>query len=166
MADELTPTLELTSTLELPASTRAASRLRSAYRRLTYEVRHPENHRQLVRFLCVGASGYVVNTVSFWIFIHPVAFDYTLSFVAAFLCGSTNNFFWNRHWTFKAHDEHAARQGIRFLIVQASVAACAYGVMVGLIAATNIWKVPADALAWIIVTPVSFVVQKLWSFKA
>lgn len=157
---------ELTHTIEFPATARTASRLTSLYRRLSYEVRHRENHKQLMRFLVVGASGYVVNTVCFWIFIHPVAFDYTLSFVAAFLCGSVNNFIWNRHWTFKAHDEHAARQGIRFLIVQASVAACAYGVMVALIATTNIWKVPADALAWIIVTPVSFVVQKLWSFKA
>jgi putative flippase GtrA len=46
------------------------------------------------------------------------------------------------------------------------VAACAYLILIGLVAATNLWKVPADAAAWIIVTPVSFVVQKLWSFKA
>ncbi|MDA8068244.1 MAG: GtrA family protein [Actinomycetota bacterium] len=160
MADELIPTLEL------PASARAASRFRSAYRRFSYEARHPENHRQLVRFLCVGASGYVVNTLSFWIFIHPIALDYRLSFVAAFLCGSANNFVWNRHWTFKANHEGAARQAVRFILVQTTVAACAYGVMLGLVASTNIWKVPADALAWIIVTPVSFLVQKLWSFKA
>jgi putative flippase GtrA len=28
------------------------------------------------------------------------------------------------------------------------------------------WKVAADGIAWIIATPLSFVIQKLWSFKA
>ncbi len=63
---------EITSMLELPPSARALSRIRSAYRRFAYEVRHPENHKQLVRFLCVGASGYVVNLASFLILVHPL----------------------------------------------------------------------------------------------
>jgi putative flippase GtrA len=156
----------LTTTLELPAPVQALSRAERAARRFAYEVRHPENHKQLVRFLCVGASGYLINTAFFWVFLHAAGLDYKLSFVGAFLCGSINNFFWNRHWTFKAHHEHAVRQGARFFLVQAIVAVCAYLILIGLVAATNMWKVPADALAWIIVTPVSFVVQKLWSFKA
>ena len=157
---------ELTTTLELPASARTLTRTRSAYRRFAYEVQHPENHKQLVRFLCVGTTGFVVNTAAYWLFLHAVGLDYKLAFCAAWVISTTNNFFLNRHWTFKAHHEHPVRQAIRFCFVQMMVAVCAYGVMVGLVALTNIWKVPADALAWIIVTPFSFLVQKLWSFKA
>ena len=157
---------EITTTLELPASARAMDRARLAYRRGMYEVRHPENHKQLVRFLCVGGSGFAINFVADWIFLHALGLDYKLAFCAAFICASINNFFWNRQWTFKAHHDHAGRQAVRFFLVQAVIALCAYWIMIGLVAATNIWKVPADGIAWILVTPVSFLLQKLWSFKA
>jgi putative flippase GtrA len=157
---------ELTTTLELPASARAMDRARLAYRKGMYEVRHSENHKQMVRFLCVGASGFAINFVADWIFLHAVGLDYKLAFCAAFICASINNFFWNRHWTFKAHQARPGRQAVRFFVVQMLIALCAYWIMIGLVAATNMWKVPADGVAWILVTPVSFLLQKLWSFKA
>jgi putative flippase GtrA len=157
---------ELTSTLELPAGARVVGRARLAYRRGMYELRHPENHKQAVRFLCVGASGYAINFVADWILLHAVGLDYKLAFCGAFICASINNFFWNRHWTFKADYDHPGRQAVRFFGVQLVIAVFAYLIMIGLVAATNIWKVPADAIAWILVTPVSFLLQKLWSFKA
>src|ERR1700684_538376 len=105
---------EMTSMLELPPSARALSRVRSAYQRFSYEVRHPENHKQLVRFLCVGASGYVVNLISFFILVHPLQAADKLAFVVAAVIASTNNFFWNRHWTFRAKEDHPVRQAVRF----------------------------------------------------
>lgn len=157
---------EITRTLDLPAGARLAERARHHGRRLSIGARHPHNQRQLVRFLCVGASGYLVNTISFWILLHAAGLDYKLAFVVAFLCGCMNNFVWNRRWTFEACDEHPASQGVRFFAVSLIVFGCAYAVMIGLVHTTGMWKVPADALAWIIVTPLSFIVQKLWSFRA
>jgi putative flippase GtrA len=157
---------DLITALELPTSARTVSRARLAYRRGMYEVRHPENHKQAVRFLCVGASGFAINFVADWFFLHAAGLDYKLAFCAAFICASINNFFWNRHWTFKADHDHAGRQAARFFVIQMLIALCAYWIMIGLVAATNIWKVPADGIAWILVTPVSFLLQKLWSFRA
>jgi putative flippase GtrA len=157
---------EMTTTLELPASARAMDRARLAYRRGMYEVRHPENHKQAVRFLCVGASGFAINFVADWILLHAVSLDYKVAFCGAFICASISNFFWNRHWTFKAHNDHPGWQAVRFFGVQLAIAVCAFLIMIGLVAATNMWKVPANAAAWIIVTPFSFLLQKLWSFKA
>jgi putative flippase GtrA len=157
---------DLTSTLELPPSARVAERTRGNRRRLIEGLRHPGNQKQLGRFLCVGASGYIVNTASFWLFLHAAGLDYKLAFCCAFVFGCANNFFWNRRWTFEAYHDHPVRQGARFFAVSLLVAVCAYFIMVGLVHTTDMWKVPADALAWIIVTPVSFLVQKLWSFKA
>ena len=74
---------ELTTTLELPASTRAMDRARLAYRRGMYELRHPENHKQAVRFLCVGASGYFVNLIVFFICIHWLGISDGISLVVA-----------------------------------------------------------------------------------
>lgn len=157
---------EMTSMLELPPSARALARLRSAYRRLSYEVRHPENHKQLVRFLCVGASGYVVNLVSFLILVHPLSAPDKLAFVLAAVIAASNNFFWNRHWTFGAREEHPVRQGMRFFLVSFLVLLFAAGIYTLLVSAGIKQHTLADGIAWIIATPVSFVVQKLWSFKA
>ena len=157
---------EMTSMLELPPSARALARLRSAYQRFSYEARHPENHKQLIRFLCVGASGYMVNLVSFFILVHPLAAADTLAFVLAAVVASTNNFFWNRHWTFKAKHDHAGRQAVRFFLVSAVVLLLSLGIYRVLVGAGISQHTLADAVAWIIATPISFVVQKLWSFKA
>ncbi len=155
------------SMLELPPSARALARLRSAYRRFSYEVRHPENHKQLVRFLCVGASGYIVNLISFFILVHPLQAADTLAFVLAAVIASTNNFFWNRHWTFKATEDHPVRQAVRFFLVAAVVALLSLGIYRLLVHTVGISQhTLADGIAWIIATPISFVVQKLWSFKA
>jgi putative flippase GtrA len=157
---------EITSMLELPPSARALSRLRSAYRRLSYEIRHPENHKQLIRFLCVGASGYAVNLVAFFILVHPFSAADTLAFVLAAVVASTNNFFWNRHWTFQATEDHPVRQAVRFFLVSAVVLLLSLGIYKLLVDAGISQHTLADAIAWIIATPISFVVQKLWSFKA
>lgn len=151
--------------LELPPSARALSRWRSAYRRFSYEVRHPENHKQLVRFLCVGASGYVVNLLVFFVLIHTVGVD-IIAFVGAALIASTNNFFWNRHWTFGAKEDHPVRQALRFYLVSFLVLLFSIGIYKLLVDAGVSMKTVADGIAWIIATPLSFIIQKLWSFKA
>jgi putative flippase GtrA len=156
----------MTSMLELPPSARALSRVRSAWRRFSYEVRHPENHKQLVRFLCVGASGYVVNLVSFLILVHPLSASDKLAFVLAAVIAATNNFFWNRHWTFRAKEDHPVRQGVRFFLVSFLVLLFAAGVYSLLVSAGISQHTLADGIAWIIATPLSFLVQKLWSFRA
>jgi putative flippase GtrA len=157
---------EMTSSLELPPTARAASRVRSAYRRFAYEVRHPENHKQLVRFLCVGASGYIINLGMFAILLHVFGVADTVSFVAAAVIASTNNFIWNRHWTFSAKEDHPLGQAVRFFVVSLVVLLFATGIYRLLVTLGLDKKVVADGIAWIVATPLSFVVQKLWSFKA
>jgi putative flippase GtrA len=157
----------MVTTLELPVTAGAASRARSAYESLRYEVRHPENHKQLVRFLCVGISGYFVNLATFALCIHVFGVSDTPSLVIAFLVGSSNNFIWNRHWTFGAREEHPFRQGVRFFAVSTLVFFFATGIYALLVHGVGInQKVMSDGIAWVIATPLSFVVQKLWSFKA
>ena len=60
------------------------------------------NWLQLIRFGCVGASGYAVNLVVFTAAVHGAGFGYVLAAVMAFIVALTNNFFWNRAWTFRA----------------------------------------------------------------
>jgi putative flippase GtrA len=134
--------------------------------RAHHAIRRPDNWRQLFRFLCVGTTGYLVNLAVFAGCIHLLSIDYKIASVFAFIAGCTNNFWWNRHWTFDASHHHPVKQGMRFFLVSLLVFGFAYVILVGLVHATGIDKVLAQAIANIAATPLSFVVQKLWSFQA
>ncbi len=152
--------------LEPPRGLRLWTNVRRTQLRCIDGVRKPHNWKQLVRFLCVGTSGYVVNLTTFAICVHVLKIDYRVSAVIAFLVGCANNFWWNRHWTFDARHEHPGLQAVRFFLVSLLVFGFAYAVLVVLVSGFGMEKVLAQALANIAATPLSFVAQKLWSFRA
>ena len=134
--------------------------------RVRHGVRHPHNWLQLVRFAAVGASGYAVNLVVFAVSVHLVGIDYRLAAVLAFVVSVVNNFWWNRHWTFDAKHDHAIVQGVRFFAVSLLAFGFTYVVLITLVGTAGTPKVVAQAIAIVAGTPLSFVGQKLWSFKA
>jgi len=157
---------ELTTTVELP--TRAPLRPRDAgalHLRVRHGMRQSHNWLQLVRFGAVGASGYVVNLAVFAGCVHLLGIDYRLSAVIAWAVSVLNNFLLNRHWTFDARQDHPGRQAVRFFAVSLIAFGFTYVVLVVLVDA-GMMKVLAQAIAIAAGTPLSFVGQKLWSFRA
>src|SRR3954470_16525991 len=73
-------------------------------------MRKPGNWVQLVKFSAVGASGYVVNLAVYGTLVKAFGVHYILAAVLAFCVAVTNNFLWNRHWTFKATEGHMGFQ--------------------------------------------------------
>ena len=136
------------------------------HHRVRLGVRKGQNWMQLVRFCGVGASGYAVNLITFAILVHLVGMTYWVASPIAYLVATCNNFFWNRHWTFSAKEDHPLGQAVRFFLVSLVVLLFATGIYRLLVTAGLDKKVVADGIAWIIATPLSFIVQKLWSFKA
>jgi dolichol-phosphate mannosyltransferase len=134
--------------------------------RIRHGVRKPQNWLQLVRFGAVGASGYVVNLAVFAACVHLLKVDYRASAVIAFVVSVVNNFWLNRHWTFDAKHEHPMHQGLRFFAVSIVAFGFTYAVLVALVSGTGMEKVIAQALAIAAGTPLSFIGQKLWSFRA
>jgi putative flippase GtrA len=146
---------ELTTAVELPFRAR-----------VRHGIRRTDNWLQLVRFAAVGASGYVVNLAIFASCVHLMAIDYRVSSVIAFLVSVANNFWWNRHWTFDAKHNHPVDQGARFFAVSILAFGFTYVVLVALVTGTGMPKVVAQAFAIAAGTPLSFLGQKLWSFRA
>ena len=126
-------------------------------------LRRPANWVQLAKFCTVGASGYVVNLA---VYATLLALDvhYVLAAVGSFLVAVTNNYFWNRHWTFRRQRGHLVFQGFRFLLVS-SIALGANLVFLTALVALGMPELPAQAIAIVLVTPWNFVVNKLWSFR-
>jgi len=134
--------------------------------RLRHGLRHPANWLQLVRFGVVGASGYVVNLAVFACAVHVVGIDYKIAAVLAFLVSVTSNFWLNRHWTFDARGGHAGFQAARFLTVSVAAFLFSYLVLLLLVEVAGLREVLAQAVAIVAATPLSFLGQKLWSFRA
>ena len=146
---------------ELAGTFDATPRFRT---RMHAGVRKPANWLELVRFAIVGASGYVVNLAVFSLLVHGGDVHYRWAATGAFVVAVANNFFWNRHWTFKARHGHAGFQAARFLAV--SLFAFAFNLLVLelLVAGLEAPEVPAQAVAIVAATPLSFLGNKLWSF--
>jgi dolichol-phosphate mannosyltransferase len=119
-----------------------------------------------VRFATVGASGYVVNLAVFAALVHGAGVDYRVAATGAFLVALTNNFAWNRIWTFRARDGHAGFQAARFFVVSAAAFAFNLVVLYALVEGASAPEVPAQALAIAAATPLNFLGNKLWSFRA
>jgi putative flippase GtrA len=127
-------------------------------------LRRPHNWVQLAKFCTVGASGYVINLAVFSALVLGAGWHHLLAATISFLVAVTNNYLWNRVWTFRGQRGHVAYQGIRFLIV-AVCALAANLVILEVLIGIGLPKVPAQAIAIILVTPLNFVGNKLWSFR-
>jgi dolichol-phosphate mannosyltransferase len=123
----------------------------------------PGNWVQLFQFGVVGVSGYVVNLAVFAIFVSGFGFHYIPAAILAFVVAVTNNFWWNRHWTFDARHGHAGFQAARFFTV--SVAALGINLVVlELLVRAGLADIPSQAIAVAVAMPFNFIGNKLWTF--
>jgi dolichol-phosphate mannosyltransferase len=127
-------------------------------------LRRPANWLQLAKFCAVGATGYAVNLAVYTTLVHAAGLHYIPSAIVSFLVAVTNNYTWNRLWTFRHQRGHVYYQGLRFLVVS-SVALGANLAALAVLVAVGLGKVPAQAAAIVVVTPLNFVGNKLWSFR-
>jgi dolichol-phosphate mannosyltransferase len=133
--------------------------------RLLHGMRRPANWLQLIRFCMVGASGYAVNLLLYALFVKGLGIQYLVAEAAAWIIAAVNNFVWNRHWTFKAGKGQLHLQALRFFLV--SLVALGFNLLVLRILVENagLDKVAAAVLALGVSTPLSFLGNKLWSFR-
>ena len=127
-------------------------------------LRKRENWHQLVRFGVVCGSGYVVNLAVYTLLLKGFGLHYLLAATGSFLVAVTNNYTWNRLWTFRRQRAGFALQGARFFTVSL-IALVANLLVLSALVAWGLPALPAQAGAIALVTPVNFLGNKLWSFR-
>lgn len=147
------------STLEL-----AADWTWALARRIHLGTRKPANWLQLFKFGLVGVSGYVVNLLVFALLAEGAGVHHIPAAVGAFLVAVLNNFWWNRHWTFRARSGHAGFQAARFFAVSVVALGVNLAVLEILVTGAEFAELPAQALAVAVAMPVNFIGNKLWTF--
>lgn len=120
--------------------------------------------REFPRFAVVGASGYGLNLFVYTVLLAGGA-DYHVAATLAFVVALLNNFVWNRLWTFRAVSGNAPTQAFRFIVVSVGAFLLSLAVLDALVRMAGVPKVGAEAVAVLAVTPLSFLANKLWSFR-
>ena len=126
-----------------------------------------ENWVQLSKFALVGGSGYVVNLAVFAVLSGGADLHHIPAAIGAFVVAVTNNFAWNRIWTFRAEAPglHPAHQGARFLAVSVVGLGVNLAVLEALVSGAELGELPAQAIAVAVAMPVNFIGNKLWTFS-
>ena len=126
-------------------------------------LRARDNWTQLAKFCVVGAIGYGINLAVYDALLRS-GVHYLLAAIGSFVVAVTNNYFWNRHWTFRDRRRGVAAQGARFFIV--SLASLGANLLVlNVLITLGAGKLVGQAIAIVLVTPLNFVGNKLWSFR-
>jgi putative flippase GtrA len=135
-------------------------------RRIHLGARKPANWAQLLRFGVVGASGYVVNLGLFTFMTLTLDTHHISAAVLAFCVAVSNNFLWNRVWTFResAAGGHAGFQATRFFAVSLGALGVNLALLEVLVDVVGAPEVPSQAVAVALAMPVNFIGNKLWTF--
>jgi putative flippase GtrA len=147
--------------MERPAVTLSGpQRLRD---RIDAALRARQNWEQLAKFCIVGAIGYGINLGVYAALIHA-GVHFLIAATCSFLVAVTSNYTWNRLWTFRDRRGGVAVQGVRFLIVSLASLGANLLVLDALIT-IGAGKLVGQAIAIVLVTPLNFIGNKLWSFR-
>jgi len=132
--------------------------------RANQALRQRRNWEELAKFCVVGASGYVVNLIVYVALLDGADLHYRLAASGSFLVAVTNNYLWNRLWTFRHDRGHFGHQGLRFFVVSVIVYVGNLAIPT-LLVELGLGKIVAQAIAIVLVTPANFIGNKLWSFR-
>ncbi len=132
--------------------------------RANHALRQRNNWEQLAKFCTVGASGYVVNLLVYVALLDGANLHYRLAATGSFLVAVTNNYLWNRLWTFRHDRGHFGHQGLRFLAMSVIVYLGNLAILT-LLVELGVGKIVGQAIAIVLVTPANFIGNKLWSFR-
>ena len=124
------------------------------------------------RYAIVGISGTFIDLFSLFLMTEMSGFDpntdprfYSLVSIA-FLLAATNNYIFNRIWTFKSTEKQIHLQFIKFLIVAFGGYLLTQFFMWILVNHLGFWYMFSKAFTSMLVLTWNFVLNKIWTFKS
>jgi putative flippase GtrA len=132
--------------------------------RISAAARRPDSWFQLLKFGVVGGSGYLINLAVFALLSSSFDFHYAPAAIVSFCVAVSNNFLWNRYWTFGAADGHPGFQAMRFIAVSIASLLINLAALEALIVGASMPELGAQAIAVAVAMPFNFIGNKLWTF--
>jgi putative flippase GtrA len=133
--------------------------------RIGAAARRPASWIQLLKFGLVGGSGYLINLAVFAVLAGTLDVHHIAAAIGAFCVAVTNNFLWNRYWTFGPGEGPAHFQAARFFAVSLASLGLNIAVLELLISHHLSGELVAQAIAVAVAMPFNFLGNKLWTFS-
>jgi putative flippase GtrA len=119
---------------------------------------------QPIRFLVVGAAGYVVNLAIFAALI-ALEVEYVTASIVSYLVSNALMYLGNRYFTFRLGHDGFWSAYLRYILVGMVVVALNALVLAALVEGTGIDPRIGQAISLLVVTPVAYVLFKRWTFR-
>ncbi len=119
---------------------------------------------QLLKFGLVGGSGYLINLAAFALLAANLGVHHILAAIGAFAIAVSNNFLWNRYWTFGPGEGLARFQAARFFAVSFASLGLNLVLLEALVRSATVGELAAQAIAVALAMPFNFLGNKLWTF--
>lgn len=119
---------------------------------------------QPLKFIVVGAAGYVIN-LAFFAGLFALGLTYVAASIVSYLISNAFMYLGNRYFTFRLGNEGFWGAYLRYMIVGVVVAVLVAALLALLVEGFDLDPRLGQALALLIVTPVAFVLFKRWTFR-
>jgi len=119
---------------------------------------------QFAKFVLVGVSNTLITFVVYTLLLKVFGVWYLAASAIGFVAGAVNGFLLNRRWTFRGHVGDALTP-VRWAIVQGCGLALNEGLLYLWVARIGVDKLVGQALAIAIVTTLTFVANRAWTFR-
>jgi putative flippase GtrA len=119
---------------------------------------------QFVKFVIVGVSNTLLAFTIYTVLLKVFGVWYLGASAIGFVAGAVNGFLLNRRWTFAGHVGDSLTP-VRWGIVQGCGLVLNEGLLYLFVDGADIEKLLGQALATVIVTVITFLVNRAWTFR-
>lgn len=122
--------------------------------------------KQFIRFSFVGLIGTFINLAILYLFTEIIGFYYLFSAIIAFIVAMTNNFLWNKLWTFgEGIKIDILKKYLKFSLISISALAVNLFFLYLFTEIFGVYYIISQMLAIAISLTINFAGNKLWTFK-
>ena len=118
---------------------------------------------QPLRFVIVGAGGYVANLLLFGA-LYELGVPYVAASVVSYLVSNALMYVGNRYFTFRLGHAGFWRSYVRYLAVGMVVVGLNAALLAVLVELLSVPAMLAQAISLVLITPVAFLLNKRWTF--
>src|SRR6266540_683520 len=120
---------------------------------------------QPVKFVIVGAGGYLIN-LGIFAGLYELGMPYAPNSVLSYFISNAFMYLGNRYFTFRLGHEGFWGAYLRYVLVGVVVAVLNLAVLAALVEGAGIDPRIALAISLLLITPVAFVLFKRWALRA
>ena len=122
-------------------------------------------YKQLAKYFTIGVLGTIINLGILYFLVELLDVYYILAATVAYVLAITNNFLWNKKWTFHNGIKKYKKQYAKYFLVSTIGLILTLLLLTFFVEILNIWYILAQVFSIGIVGIGTFLSNKHWTFQ-